>query len=118
MEKPSEKRQGTRIEPLLLADVRLFIQGVVRELINISDNGIGIRIDTPTGFHLGQRLDDIRLEVEGHTRRLYGAIAHITRTLTGSVLGIRLELNSIEEYRFVADLKNRCAGQTEDPKPK
>ena len=114
MQKPAEKRHGTRIEPLELADIRLFIQGVARELINISDNGFGIRIDTPTGFHLGQRLDDIRLEMEGHTHRLHGAIAHITRTITGSVLGIRLKLNSIEEYRFVADLKKRCTGPAQD----
>lgn len=114
MEKPAEKRQGARLDPLALPDIRLFIQGVARELINISDNGFGIRIDTPTGFHLGQRLDDIRLTVEGQTHRLHGAIAHITRTITGSVLGIRLTLDSIEEYRVVADLKKRCTGQTKD----
>ncbi len=114
MQKPEEKRRGTRIEPLALADIRLFIQGVARELINISDNGLGIRIDSPTGFHLGQRLDDLRLEMEGHTQQLHGAIAHITRTITGSVLGIRLKLNSIEEYRFVADLKKRCIDKAQD----
>lgn len=114
MQKTAEKRHAIRIEPLELADIRLSIQGVARELINLSDNGLGIRIDTPTGFHLGQRLDDIRLEMEGHTQRLHGAIAHITRTITGSVIGIRLKLDSIEEYRFVADLKRRCAGKAQD----
>ena len=114
MEKPAEKRHSTRVEPLLLQDIRLFLQGVARELINISDSGFALRIDTTTGFHLGQRLDDIRLEVEGHTHRLHGAVAHITRTINGSVIGIRLKLDSIEEYRSVADLKKRCTGQTQD----
>jgi hypothetical protein len=114
MEKTAEKRLGTRIEPLLLPGIRLFIQGVARELINLSDNGFGVRIDTPSGFHLGQRLDDIRLEIEGNTHRFHGAIAHITRTITGSVLGIRLKIDSIEEYRFIADLQKRCLGTTKN----
>lgn len=109
MENSSEKRVGERIKPLSGPDIRLLIQGVARDLINISDNGFGILIDTPTDFHLGQRIDDIRLDMAGNTHRLHGAVAHITRMKTGHVLGIRLEIRSIEEYRFVADLKRRCA---------
>jgi len=107
-----EKRDGDRIEPPSVPDIRLLIQGLARDLINISDSGFGILIDTPTNFHLGQRIDDIRFEMAGTTHRLNGAVAHITRMKTGYVLGIRLELRSIEEYRLVADLKRRCAGQT------
>jgi len=114
MENFIEKRDGQRIEPLPEPDIRLFIQGKVRDLVNVSENGFGILIDRPTEFHMGQRIDDIRLEKEGNVNRLHGAVAHITRMKTGHLLGIRLELNSIEEYRFVADLKNRCAGPTED----
>ena len=113
MEIDAEKRENQRIEPLAVPDIRLLIQGVARDLINISDNGFGIQIDTPTDFHLGQRIDDIRLDIQGKTHRLHGSVAHISRLKTGHVLGIRLELRSIEEYRYVADLKNRCAGQTE-----
>ena len=113
MEIDAEKRDNERIEPLAGPDIRLLIQGVARDLINISDNGFGIQIHTPTDFHLGQRIDDIRLEVAGNIHRLQGAVAHITRMKTGHVLGIRLKLRSIEEYRFVADLKNRCKGHTE-----
>ena len=107
MEKSTEKRLGERVEPRPVPDIRLFIQGVARDLINISNNGFGILIDTPKGFHLGQRIDDIRLDMGGNLHQLHGAVAHITRTKTGHVLGIRLELNSIEEYRLVADLKDR-----------
>ena len=113
MEKSSEKRDAKRIEPPPVPDIRLLIQGAARELINFSDHGFGILIDTPTDFHLGQRIDDIRLEVAGNIHRLQGAVAHITRMKTGYVVGIRLKLRSIEEYRFVADLKNRCKGHTE-----
>ena len=113
MENSVEKRDDQRIKPLPVSDIRLFIQEKVRDVVNISDNGFGILIDTPTDFHLGQRIDDIRLDVEGNMKRLHGAVAHITRMKTGHLLGIRLELNSIEEYRFIADLKNRCAGPTE-----
>lgn len=112
MEKYAEKRDGARIEPVTAPDIRLHVQGVARELINISDNGFAILIDTPTDFHLGQRIDDIRLDAEGQTHRLHGAVAHMTRLKTGHVLGIRLELRSIEEYRLVTDLKNRCTGKT------
>jgi hypothetical protein len=112
MKNYSEKRDGERIEPSSGPDIRVLIQGAARDLINISDNGFGILIDTPTDFHLGQRIDDIRLEMAGNTHRLHGAVAHISRLKTGHVLGIRLELRSIEEYRFVADLKNRYKVQT------
>ncbi|WP_319410030.1 hypothetical protein [uncultured Desulfosarcina sp.] len=113
MENSVEKRDDQRIEPLSVPDIRLFIQGKVRDLVNVSDNGFGILIDTPTDFHLGQRIDDIRLEMDGNLHRLQGAVAHITRMETGHLLGIRLVLNSIEEYRFVADLKNCCVVATE-----
>ena len=112
-EKTDEKRQVDRIASLPVPDLRLHIQGAVRELLNISDNGFGILIDTPERFHLGQRLDDIRLEIEGDAHQLHGAVAHITRTINGHVLGIRLELNSIEEYRVIADLKKRCSNSTQ-----
>ncbi len=111
MEKSAEKRHGERIETPSAPDIRLFIQGVARTLTNIDNNGFGILIDTPKGFHLGQRIGDIRLNMGDNMHRFHGAVAHITRTKTGYVLGIRLELNSIEEYRIVADLKKRCAAQ-------
>ena len=38
MEIDAEKRDNERIEPLAGPDIRLFIQGKVRGLINISDN--------------------------------------------------------------------------------
>lgn len=112
-EKNTEKRQVVRVATLPVPELRLHVQGVTRELLNISDNGFGILIDTPERFHLGQRLDDIRLEIEGDAHQLHGAVAHITRTINGHVLGIRLELNSIEEYRVIADLKQRCSNPTE-----
>ena len=109
MEKSAEKRNGERIETPSVPDVRLFIQGVARALVDIGNNGFGILIDTPKDFHMGQRIDDIRLDMGDNMHRLHGAVAHITRTKTGYILGIRLELNSIEEYRVVADLQKRCA---------
>ena len=111
-EKNTEKRQVDRVATLPVPDLRLHVQGVQRELLNISDNGFGFLIDTPERFHLGQRLDDIRLDMEGDAYRLHGAVAHITRTIKGHVLGIRLELKSIEEYRIIADLKKRCLNPT------
>ena len=100
-----ELRQGGRIEPTSYADVRLAIQGVSRSLLNLSDNGIGISIDKPNDFHLGQRIKDIRLDIPGRSQRFNGSVAHITRTISGLVLGIRLELTTIDGYRFIADLK-------------
>lgn len=111
MENSAEKRHSERIETSSVPDVQLFIQGVARALINIGNNGFGILIDTPKGFHLGQRIGDIRLDMGDTMHRLHGVVTHITRTKTDYILGIRLELNSIEQYRVVADLKKRCAAR-------
>ena len=105
MDSPTENRTGQRVEPPPQTDVRLAIQGVPCKLCNISDCGLGVQIDTPTAFHLGQRIEDIRMSVSGRQYRLRGSVAHITRTIKGHVLGIRLEINSIDEYRFIADIK-------------
>jgi hypothetical protein len=110
MQKPTEKRNDQRIISKPLPGVHLTVQGVVRELIDISDNGLGILIDAPMGFHLGQRIDDIHLKMADTTCRLQGAVAHITRTINGHVLGIRLKFHSIDEYRLIAELKQRCSG--------
>ena len=108
MQKTTEKRNAQRIVSKPLPGVRLTVQGVARELLDISDNGLGILIDAPLAFHLGQRIDDIHLTMAGTTCRLQGAVAHITRTISGHVLGIRLEFNSIDEYRLIAELKQHC----------
>lgn len=107
MEKFAEKRNDERIEALSDPHIRLFIQGVARDIFDISNNGFGVLIDAPSDFHLGQRMDDIRLNLAGRTHRLHGAVAHVTRTKAGYVLGIRLTLDSIEDYRIIADLIKR-----------
>ena len=107
MDKPADKRTDQRVNPPPQTDIRIAVQGVSCELCNISEYGLGVRVETPTAYHLGQRIDDIRMSISGSHYRLRGSIAHITRTISGSVLGIRLEINSIEEYRFIADVKKR-----------
>ena len=104
---PVEKRTDQRVELPSHTDVRVTIQGASCELCNISDYGLGIQIDTPTAFHLGQRIEDIRLSLGDRQQCLRGFVAHITRTIKGHVLCIRLEINSIEAYQFIADVKKR-----------
>ena len=105
MDKHNEKRGDQRVNPPSQTDIRVTVQGVACELCNISDYGLGVQIETPTAYHLGQRIEDIRLSVAGRQYRLRGSIAHITRTISGNVLGIRLEINSIEEYQLIVDVK-------------
>ena len=107
MDTRSEKRNNPRVNLPSQIEIRVIIQGVVCEICNISDHGLGIRINTPNAYHLGQRIEDISMSVDDRQYRLRGSVAHITRTIEGNVLGIRLEINSIEEYRFIADLKKR-----------
>jgi len=105
MDKPVEKRTDQRVKPTSQMDIRVSVQGVACALCNISDYGLGVQIETPTAYHLGQRIEDIRVSSAGREQRLRGSITHITRTISGHVLGIRLEINSIEEYQFIADVK-------------
>lgn len=114
MEKNAEKRQVDRIETIPALGLRLQVQGVVREVFNISDHGFGIWVDTPNVFHLGQQIDDICLDMAGKTHRLQGAVAHITRTINGHLLGIRLKFSSIEDYRLMVDLKQYCSSPADD----
>ena len=101
----SEKRNDQRVPSPPQADIQVTIQGVTCTLCNISDCGLGIQIDTPSGYHLGQRIKEISITVDGHQQYVCGSVAHITRTLTGYILGIRLEIGSIQEYQVLADLK-------------
>ena len=110
MEPPVEKRAAQRVKPKSPADIRVDVQGVACELCNVSDYGLGVQIESPTAYHLGQRIEDIRISVAGRQHRLRGSIAHITRTISGNVIGIRLQINSIEEYQFIADVKKRWSG--------
>ena len=105
MDKHAEKRDDQRVNAPSPTDIRIIVQGVACELCNISDYGFGVRIETPTAYHLGQRIEDIRLTVAGRQHHLRGSIAHITRTISGNILGIRLEINSIEEYQLIAEVK-------------
>ena len=107
MEPHDEKRAAQRVTPKSPTDIHVALQGVACALCNISDNGLGVQVEAPAAYHLGQRIEDIRISVAGRYHRLRGSIAHITRTISGHVLGIRLEINSIEEYQFIADLKKR-----------
>ena len=103
----SENRTDQRVVSPPQAVIHVTIQGATCRLCNISDCGLGLEIDTPSGYHLGQRMEAIAITAGGRQHLLRGSVAHITRTLTGHVLGIRLEINSIEEYQFLADLKQR-----------
>lgn len=114
MKKNVEKRQVDRIETIPGSGIHIRVQGVERELLNISDHGFGLWVDTPNVFHLGQQIDDICLDMAGKRYRLQGAVAHITRTITGHLLGIRLKFNSIEEYRLMADLKQYGSSPADD----
>ena len=96
-----EKRAAKRVKPTSPTDIRVAVQGVACELCNISDYGLGIRIESPTSYHLGQRIADIRMSVAGRHPHLRGSIAHINRTSFGNVLGVCLEINFLEGYQLI-----------------
>ena len=84
---------------------RIQLKGKEYRLNDISDSGVGIIVDGPYTFFPGQRIDAIPLELNDGTVHLKGFVAHISKTESHYICGIRFILDGIEEYKSVAQFK-------------
>lgn len=78
-------------------------------LNDIGDGGLGIIVDGPDAFLLGQRIDAILLELNDKTILLKGVVAHINKTPRHYICGIRFILDNIDQYQAVARFKEERA---------
>ena len=84
---------------------RIQLKGKEYRLNDISDSGVGVIVNGPDTFFPGQRIDAIPLELNDGTIHLKGFVAHISKTESHYICGIRFILDGIEEYKSVAQFK-------------
>lgn len=97
------KRRTDRAYAIKPTQIKLL--GKKYLLNDISDGGLGIIVDGPDTFFMGQRIDAILLELKDQTVSLKGTVAHINKTQLHYICGIRFILDGIEEYNSVAQFK-------------
>ena len=82
--------------------------GKERFLINnISSEGIGIVVEGPDTFFLGQHIDAIRFPKENPEMRLQGIVSHTSKTDRGYVCGIQFEFSRSGDFTFVEGLARK-----------
>ena len=100
MKATSEKRRTVRQANLL--PTRVIIENNTYQVVNVSREGIGIRIEGEHSFYLGQRVTSIAIETQDKTCSFDGAITHITHQQATVVCGIRFDLGDIDAYNHMA----------------
>ena len=103
MEKSPNKRQTARLYSLKPTHIDLM--GKAYRLNDISDGGLGIIVDEPHTLFLGQRIESIPLQFNDGDIYLKGTVAHINKTESHYICGIRLIFTGIEEYESLARFK-------------
>lgn len=79
--------------------------GQAYRLNDISEGGLGVIVDGPHTFFLGQRIESIALPLNDGEIYLQGTVAHINKTESHYICGIRLRLTGMEEYESLARFK-------------
>ncbi len=97
------KRKADRLYSIKPTQIKLL--GKEYTLNDISEAGLGIIVDDPHTFFLGQRIDVIPLQINDSTVSLKGAVAHINKTVSNYICGIRFIFSGIEEYNAVGQFK-------------
>ena len=103
MEMSPNKRQAAR--SYALKPTHIDVMGKDYRLNDISNGGLGIIVDGPHTFFLGQRIEPITLPLSNGDRYLKGTVAHIHKTESHYICGIRLLLTGIGEYESLARFK-------------
>lgn len=81
------------------------INGTSYQLHDLSRDGCAIIVDSPHTFLLGQRLHPIVLQSKNRHQTLSGVVAHISKTKTFHICGIRFLFLNIDEYNFITQFK-------------
>ena len=70
-------------------------------LNDISNEGIGIVVDGPDAFFLGQRVAAIHFPAENQDIPLNGIVSHISKNDQGFLCGIRFVYSGTGDFAFV-----------------
>jgi hypothetical protein len=82
--------------------------GKERFLINnISSEGIGVVVEGPDTFFLGQRIEAIQFPKDNPDMVLEGIVNHISKTDRGYVCGIGFVFTGTGDYAFVEGLARK-----------
>lgn len=103
MGKSENKRKTDRLYSIKPTQIK--VMGKEYALNDISEAGLGIIVDGPHTFSIGQRIDTITLELKDWVVFLKGAVAHVDKTASSYICGIRFIFSGIEEYNSVARFK-------------
>lgn len=99
---PANRRQSERTHPRV--PYRIAILEKQFQLDNISNEGIGIAVEGPDVFFIGQRIDTIVFEGEDPESPLSGIVSHISKDKHGFLCGIRFIFNGSRDFNYAKGL--------------
>jgi len=108
MAKLENKRKAART--YTLKPTEIVLKGKAYRLNDISNEGFGIIIEEDSHFFfLGQRVDQIPVQLEEGTEFLRGVVAHISKNKLNKICGIKFLFRSKKEFeavgRYQAEIK-------------
>ena len=90
--------------------------GEARFLINnISSEGIGVVVEGPDTFFLGQRIEAIHFPKEDQDMILKGIVSHLSKTDRGYLCGIRFVFSGTGDFAFVEGLARKYQEDVQPP---
>ena len=99
---PANRRQSPRTYPGV--PLRIAIREKKFRLDNISSEGMGIAVEGPDVFFIGQRIDSIVFEGEDSRNPLNGIVSHISKDKHGYLCGIRFVFSGSRDFNYVKGL--------------
>ena len=100
MTNPENKRKTARTYPIKPTEI--VLKGKEYRLNDISSEGFGIIVEGDAHtFFMGQRIDQIPLQLAQGTEYLKGVVAHITKNELNFVCGIRFLFGNRKEFESV-----------------
>jgi hypothetical protein len=107
------RRQTTRTETIASA---MVVIGKERFRLNdISNEGIGIVVEGPDTFVLGQRIEAIHFPTEHQDIPLNGIVSHISKNDLGFLCGIRFVYSGTGDFAFVEGLARKYREDIQPP---
>lgn len=108
-------RKSYRISLTKWSTIKFKVNNSTFDVVNISANGLAIRIDNPDLFSVGQELPDVKLNLEGTYLIFRGKVNHISPDSYGHYLcGIDIinvdESNKEVLQKFVQQNRNELFG--------
>lgn len=102
-------RKNTQHGPIVTIDEERFL------VDNISSEGIGVVVEGPDTFFLGQRIEAIRFPKERQDITLNGIVSHISKTDRGYLCGICFVFSGAGDYAFVQALAQEYRDDLQPP---